>query len=228
KNRLRRHPSKRHTPSASPPESTLTLGQLIRLVRHQRGMSAEELGHLLYVTAREVQRWENDAVKLTDHQLVSIAHALNIRPDYLLHLCYQSLGQEQGVDLLQYMSAKVFEETLDDYQFPTMPTGLLSFPNVDMDEDEALLHVVLQALEFHGTLEFLRYSRNLSKARLADLVGVGQEKVKRWEKGVSLPTTDEIALLAEALHIHADYLHYLCAVARRIHRALALLKKPIA
>lgn len=209
-------------------ENTLpTVGELIRLVRHQRGIKAEELGYLLHVSGRQVERWENDEGALTDQQLVTIAHVLHIRPDYLLHLCYQSLGQAHGVDLLQYMSAKVFSDVFEDYQFPVLPTGLLAFPHADMDDDEALLHIILQALEFHGTLEFLRYSRNLSKAKLADLVGVSERTIRRWEQGDDLPHPDQIALLAEVLHVHADYLHYLSAVARRIDKALALLTVPI-
>lgn len=55
-------------------------------------------------------------------------------------------------------------------------------------------------------LEALRKKRGLSQAKLAELVGVEQPTIQRWEKGKRLPDLDSLTALAAALGVSAGSL----------------------
>ena len=46
----------------------------------------------------------------------------------------------------------------------------------------------------------LRLAANLSQASLADKLGVTQGALSQWERGESLPTSDKLPEIAEALN----------------------------
>ncbi len=55
-------------------------------------------------------------------------------------------------------------------------------------------------------LQALRKRRGLSQAKLAELVGVEQPTIQRWEKGKRLPDLDSLQALAKALGVSAGSL----------------------
>jgi transcriptional regulator with XRE-family HTH domain len=49
-----------------------------------------------------------------------------------------------------------------------------------------------------------RSALGLTRERLADRTGIPSSDLTRWERGLSLPTPDEVAVLAEAIDLDAD------------------------
>lgn len=56
-------------------------------------------------------------------------------------------------------------------------------------------------MDYLADLKALRKRRGLSQAKLAELVGVEQPTVQRWEKGTRLPDLDSLTALAKALGV---------------------------
>ena len=54
---------------------------------------------------------------------------------------------------------------------------------------------------FSSNLKFLRESKNLSQSKLAELIGVNQTTIARWEDDNRVPTIDNAIDVAEALGI---------------------------
>ena len=52
----------------------------------------------------------------------------------------------------------------------------------------------------------LRERAGLSQAALAKKVGVTRSAVNAWEMGLSIPTTQYVAELAQLFHVSADYM----------------------
>jgi transcriptional regulator with XRE-family HTH domain len=52
----------------------------------------------------------------------------------------------------------------------------------------------------------LREQAELSPAGLADLVGVGETQVRRWESGDALIPTKHLAVITQRLDVTADHL----------------------
>lgn len=53
----------------------------------------------------------------------------------------------------------------------------------------------------------IRKEKGMSQTDLAASVGVNQTAVSQWERGVTMPTLDKAALLAEALNCSIDELY---------------------
>ena len=56
------------------------------------------------------------------------------------------------------------------------------------------------------TIKELRERAGLSQAALAKKVGVTRSAVDAWEIGLSIPTTQYVAELAQFFHVSSDYI----------------------
>ena len=56
------------------------------------------------------------------------------------------------------------------------------------------------------TIRELRERTGLSQSALAKRVGVTRSAVNAWEMGLSIPTTQYVAELAQLFHVSADYM----------------------
>jgi transcriptional regulator with XRE-family HTH domain len=56
------------------------------------------------------------------------------------------------------------------------------------------------------TIKELRERAGLSQAALAKKVGVTRSAVNAWEIGLSIPTTQYVAELAQFFHVSSDYI----------------------
>ena len=56
------------------------------------------------------------------------------------------------------------------------------------------------------TIKELRERAGLSQAALAKKVGVTRSAVNAWELGLSIPTTQYVAELAQFFHVSSDYI----------------------
>lgn len=56
------------------------------------------------------------------------------------------------------------------------------------------------------TIRELRERAGLSQSALAKKVGVTRSAVNAWEMGLSIPTTQYVAELAQFFHVSADYM----------------------
>lgn len=56
------------------------------------------------------------------------------------------------------------------------------------------------------TIKELREWAGLSQAALAKKVGVTRSAVNAWEMGLSIPTTQYVAELAQLFHVSADFM----------------------
>lgn len=56
------------------------------------------------------------------------------------------------------------------------------------------------------TIKKLRERAELSQSTLAKKVGVTRSAVNAWEMGLSIPTTQYVAELAQLFHVSADYM----------------------
>ena len=55
------------------------------------------------------------------------------------------------------------------------------------------------------TIKELRERAGLSQSALAKKVGVTRSAVNAWEMGLSIPTTQYVAQLAQLFHVSADF-----------------------
>lgn len=56
------------------------------------------------------------------------------------------------------------------------------------------------------TIKELRERAGMSQSVLAKRVGVSRSAVNAWEIGLSIPTTQYVAELAQLFHVSADYM----------------------
>ena len=56
------------------------------------------------------------------------------------------------------------------------------------------------------TIKELRERAGLSQSALAKKVGVTRSAVNAWEMGLSIPTTQYVAQLAQLFHVSADFM----------------------
>lgn len=56
------------------------------------------------------------------------------------------------------------------------------------------------------TIKELRERAGLSQSALAKKVGVTRSAVNAWEMGLSIPTTQYVAELAQLFHVSTDYM----------------------
>ena len=61
-----------------------TMGQIIRRLRRERGMTQEELAEILGVTFQAVSKWENDTGMPDISQVVPLAHVFGVTTDTIL------------------------------------------------------------------------------------------------------------------------------------------------
>lgn len=50
----------------------------------------------------------------------------------------------------------------------------------------------------------LRIERNVSAQQLADMMGIAVQAVYKWERGVNLPSVDNMFFLADIYHVNVD------------------------
>jgi len=61
-------------------------------------------------------------------------------------------------------------------------------------------------VEFNKRLKQIRLERNLTQKQLAELVGITERGIQRYESNERKPTFDIIIALLDNLNISADYL----------------------
>lgn len=81
-----------------------TIGQIIKELRRQKGITQEELAEMMYVTPQAISKWERDVGYPDITQLVPLADAFGVSTDVLLN----HEGGEQDVDIEKYRE-KSFE-----------------------------------------------------------------------------------------------------------------------
>lgn len=52
----------------------------------------------------------------------------------------------------------------------------------------------------------IRKDNKLNQSQFADLIGVGQSCVSKWEQGITIPTTEDILKIATTLDVSADFI----------------------
>ena len=70
-----------------------TMGQIIKRLRKERGLTQESLAERLGVTFQAVSKWETDAGMPDVSQIVPLANAFGVRTDVLFGL----EGRDEGV-----------------------------------------------------------------------------------------------------------------------------------
>ena len=55
-------------------------------------------------------------------------------------------------------------------------------------------------------LAALRKNKGISQLELAEMVGVSRQAVSRWESSTSMPSTENLRVLAELYHVSLEYL----------------------
>lgn len=60
-------------------------------------------------------------------------------------------------------------------------------------------------MEFKNRLKELRVAKNLSQMQLANLLGVSQSAIAKWELGKTEPTASAIILVAKFFGESTDY-----------------------
>ncbi len=60
--------------------------------------------------------------------------------------------------------------------------------------------------KFAQRIKELRIENNLNQNKLAELCGVKQSCISKWERGETLPDIDLLITIAETLHVSTDYL----------------------
>lgn len=66
----------------------------------------------------------------------------------------------------------------------------------------------LGVVDFGGNLREVRRDRGLTQQQLADILGVQQRVVSRWETGAAAPHLNHMVLLAKALEVGLDRLAF--------------------
>ncbi len=61
-------------------------------------------------------------------------------------------------------------------------------------------------MEFKDRLKELRISKNLSQMQLANLTGISQSAIAKWELGKTEPTATAIIVLSKFFNETTDYL----------------------
>lgn len=59
------------------------------------------------------------------------------------------------------------------------------------------------------TLRAARVNKNLNQKEAAKLIGVGEDKLSRWERGVQFPTVPEIQKIEEIYGLSYDEIIFL-------------------
>ena len=72
--------------------------------------------------------------------------------------------------------------------------------------DNIILLVVKLLIGGNMKIKFYRQKLNMSQAKLADILGVSQTAVSKWEKGVISPRTNILKKLAELFGCSIDEL----------------------
>lgn len=60
--------------------------------------------------------------------------------------------------------------------------------------------------DFPRRLRELRVNKNLTQEELGEIVGVHANHLGRYERGLTIPSTDTLTRLAEALNVSPEYL----------------------
>ena len=102
-----------------------TIGQVIRRLRKERGITQEEMADMLGVTAQAVSKWENDVGIPDVSQLVPIANLFDISIDTLFSRENKNT-EEQVQEFLQSLD----EKNQDFYsEFQELSVALRNYPN---------------------------------------------------------------------------------------------------
>jgi len=63
----------------------VSIGSRIRTARKAKGMTQKELSTMASVSATSIVYWERDEIEPKSKNLASLARALNVAPDFLVH-----------------------------------------------------------------------------------------------------------------------------------------------
>ncbi|MCR0985270.1 helix-turn-helix domain-containing protein [Roseomonas populi] len=101
----------------SPMSSDLAVGREIRELRRAQGRTQKELARMVGVTGAQLHRYETGTTRIAASRLITIANALDIRPDVLiaagstqdvtppLPLAFQSTPGDDIAELIQAFAA---------------------------------------------------------------------------------------------------------------------------
>lgn len=81
-----------------------TVGALIADARKRRGWTQEQLAATLYVGQACVSGWERDRRAVTVHDLIAIAHALDINPAALIPDTHHTPRRPPKLDLIKLIA----------------------------------------------------------------------------------------------------------------------------
>lgn len=59
---------------------------------------------------------------------------------------------------------------------------------------------------FNNRIKELREEKNLSQRKLAEITGIKQANISRWEKGINIPNVIDCWSLADFFNVSIDYL----------------------
>lgn len=93
----------------------MEMGERIKMLREQRGMTLEELGNKVGVGKSTVRKWETGAIaNMRRDKIQKLADALGVSPGYLMGWddAVPTSGQQTGYYDLE--TAKAAQEMLDD------------------------------------------------------------------------------------------------------------------
>ena len=169
-----------------------TMGQIIRRLRLERGMTQEELAEILGVTFQAVSKWENDTGIPDISQVVPLAHVFNVSTDMIFGMSSKNNQKEvmkilrnaqcclsrplNSKDLLK--KYRILQEGLKQYPNDTilllqcLETGLsLSYPeNDDLYDADNGQTIYQECIRYANLL--ISYSGNTSDIMRAHMIMV--------------------------------------------------------
>lgn len=74
---------------------TLQIGQNLRTIRHNAGLSQKRLGHMLGVTPQQIQKYERGVNRISADMLFILHHTLQVPyEDFFLRIPYLATVRE--------------------------------------------------------------------------------------------------------------------------------------
>lgn len=65
-------------------KNIMTLGEKLKTLRLEKGLSTKELGNIIGVCDMAVSRWENNKTDITGRNLAKLSQYFGVTADYLL------------------------------------------------------------------------------------------------------------------------------------------------
>lgn len=146
-----------------------TIGQIIKELRRQKGITQEELAEMMYVTPQAISKWERDVGYPDITQLVPLADAFGVSTDVLLN----HEGGEQDVDIEKYRekSFELAHKGLIDERISLWREAIQKYPR-----SYVCLYNLADAI--WSTLHRNKYSNEAKEANAKETVAICERIVK--------------------------------------------------